>query len=239
MKPLFWTLQYLLLLVTGLWLGWTLLALVDFAFPLAYHWLDIRGHIDTFGPQNRYRPGYHTLDEAAHFSHFAAIVDAIHQRGRGLEAIVYATPDGRTHTLLRAPEVLHLQDVSRLVDLWRWCGAGAATAWLTGLAWLGAKGWQPPSPYRVAVGTCSITLAATAVILVIGPVEVFYAAHRVVFPPGHEWFFYYQDSLMTTLMKAPDLFGFITVLWILLTGPLLWGGVKAQGIMARRRNGVP
>jgi hypothetical protein len=35
--------------------------------------------------------------------------------------------------------------------------------------------------------------------------------HVWVFPADHQWFFYYQDSLMSTLMKAPYLFGYIAV----------------------------
>ena len=36
--------------------------------------------------------------------------------------------------------------------------------------------------------------------------------HEWVFPAEHQWFFYYQESLMTVLMKAPDLFGAIAIL---------------------------
>ncbi|MFN2223885.1 MAG: DUF1461 domain-containing protein, partial [Candidatus Promineifilaceae bacterium] len=36
-------------------------------------------------------------------------------------------------------------------------------------------------------------------------------------PPGHQWFFYYQDSLMTTMMKAPVLFAGIAAEWLVLT----------------------
>ena len=55
------------------------------------------------------------------------------------------------------------------------------------------------------------------IITAIGPKDVFYKMHTLIFPSGHQWFFYYQDSLMTTLMKAPDLFAAIAVEWLLLT----------------------
>jgi hypothetical protein len=42
-----------------------------------------------------------------------------------------------------------------------------------------------------------------------------------VFPEGHQWFFYYQDSLMSTLMKAPYLFGYIALALLVLTLALL------------------
>ncbi|MFB0999964.1 MAG: hypothetical protein QMC13_06995, partial [Colwellia sp.] len=41
---------------------------------------------------------------------------------------------------------------------------------------------------------------------IFGFTEIFYYLHTVVFPDDHQWFFYYQESLMSSLMKAPDLF---------------------------------
>tara|TARA_Y100000588_G_scaffold356149_1_gene412087 strand:- start:498 stop:764 length:267 start_codon:yes stop_codon:yes gene_type:complete len=66
---------------------------------------------------------------------------------------------------------------------------------------------------------CTIALSAitTGVVFALGPKQVFYWFHIKVFPEGHQWFFYYQESLMSTLMKAPDLFGFIAVLIAVLT----------------------
>lgn len=228
MKTTFWTMQHLILCVSGFWLAWAGLAQVDFGYPMAYQWLDIRGHIDTFGPQNRYRAGYQTLDDDTYLAHFAAIVEAIHHEGRGLEAIHYTTPDGRLNSLLRPPEILHLQDVSHLVTVWWRTGLMAALLWLAGLLWIRRQGWSHPSPGRVAAGGLTFVALAGVAVAAIGPVRVFYAAHDAVFPPGHAWFFYYQDSLMTTLMKAPDLFGFIALLWLLCAALLISGGVAVQ-----------
>jgi hypothetical protein len=50
-----------------------------------------------------------------------------------------------------------------------------------------------------------------------------------VFPPGHAWFFYYEDSLMTTLMQAPHLFGFIAVA-IGVLALALFGGLTAAAL---------
>jgi hypothetical protein len=63
---------------------------------------------------------------------------------------------------------------------------------------------------------------------VVGPVQVFYVLHELVFPAGHEWFFYYQDSLMSMMMQAPNLFGPIAVLWLVLAFSIaaaLWFGL--------------
>jgi len=50
--------------------------------------------------------------------------------------------------------------------------------------------------------------------------DIFSALHVAVFPPENQWFFYYQDSLMTTLMKAPDIFFAIGAAWGLLSAIL-------------------
>jgi uncharacterized membrane protein len=59
-------------------------------------------------------------------------------------------------------------------------------------------------------------------IILIGPKQVFYHLHEMIFPADHAWFFYYQDSLMATLMKAPDLFGGIALV-IVMGGVILFG----------------
>ena len=61
-----------------------------------------------------------------------------------------------------------------------------------------------------------IALLLTIIIVAVGPNDVFSALHEFVFPADHQWFFYYQDSLMTTLMKAPDIFFAIGAAWAVL-----------------------
>ena len=62
------------------------------------------------------------------------------------------------------------------------------------------------------MGIIGFILCCGVLLVLVGPVEVFYALHEWVFPANHQWFFYYEDSLMSTLMKAPDLFGAIALL---------------------------
>ena len=52
-------------------------------------------------------------------------------------------------------------------------------------------------------------LIGLALIALIGFEAVFYQLHEWVFPANNQWFFYYQESLMTTLMQAPNLFAYI------------------------------
>jgi hypothetical protein len=66
-------------------------------------------------------------------------------------------------------------------------------------------------------------------LLIAGPTQVFYQFHLWIFPADHQWFFYWQDSLMSTLMKAPVLFGGIAAVIalgaLLLTPVLYWLGL--------------
>ncbi len=70
-------------------------------------------------------------------------------------------------------------------------------------------------------------LAMVVWLLISGPEAVFYQFHIWLFPADHEWFFYWQDSLMSTLMKAPVLFGGIAVVLVggtLVLTPLFYRG---------------
>jgi hypothetical protein len=213
--------------LAALWLSWRALAAVDFLHPVFYQALDIESHILEFGPQNRYKAGFETTTREEHLRLFGAIVDAIHDSGRGLAELEYHDPLGRPiDRLLREPEVAHLQDVARLID--RLAPAGwLAVAWTAAhLALLGRMGWRVP-PLRRLLGASALAVAAGIVLVMgIGVKRVFYWLHDLVFPPENPWFFYYQDSLMTTMMKAPDLFGAIAVallaLGLGLYAGLLW-----------------
>jgi hypothetical protein len=213
--------------LAALWLAWRGLAAVDFLYPAWYRVLDIHGHVQQFAPENRYKRGFEltTPDERQRL--FAEVVDAIHADGRGLAALSYHGPDGRPlDSLFRQPEVQHLKDVARLV------GALAPAGWLA-VAWVivhlalvAWRRWPVPPLGRMLAASLGVVLAGLVVVLALGPRRVFYHLHEWVFPPDHPWFFYYQDSLMSTMMKAPDLFGAIAASLVLvarvLYASLLW-----------------
>jgi len=218
----FWPAFLLGHLLMAALLAWHLLAQLNFGYALAYPLLDIEEHIQTFGPQNRYKEGFGETGPEEHRALFAAISESIQNSGEGLAQIEYQKPDGSRSRLLREPEVVHLQDVALLVDALYWAGAlavvlGAALGFVAYRRRL-----KPPQPGWVLAGFALVLAAGGATLALLGPVEVFYGLHDLIFPPDHPWFFYYQDSLMTTLMKAPDLFGFIGALWLLLS-LALWG----------------
>jgi len=217
--------------LAALWLAWRGLALVDFGYPVLYDAMDVHGHIETFAPQNRHKADFGLTTREERIRLFGEIVDAIHASGAGLAELEYRAPDGRViDTLLREPEVGHLQDVANLVD--RIAPIGwLAVAWTTThLLLIQLFGWRMALLVRLLGASMLAVAAGAGVVLLIGAKRVFYWLHDLVFPPDHPWFFYYQDSLMSTMMKAPDLFGAIAVI-LLLLGLLLYTGVL---LLARR-----
>jgi hypothetical protein len=196
--------------------SWLLLAKVDFLYPLAYQLLDIEQHIQEYGPQNRYKSGFEQTPTEVHQQLFHEINRAVHQQGEGLADIHYELPSGGSNTLLRTPEVIHLQDVANLIDHLVSAGLTAALLWCVLLIHAWQQRLQLPSAKKILSGFAIAVIALTFVILAAGPTRVFYWLHTVIFPDEHEWFFFYEDSLMTTLMKAPDLFGVISVFFMML-----------------------
>ncbi|MDO3386489.1 DUF1461 domain-containing protein [Gilvimarinus sp. SDUM040013] len=215
----------------GHWLAsgfasWNLLASADFGYASAYQVLDIDEHIATYGPQNRYRDNFALTDKDQHLELFHQINIAVHQRPETLGNIKYYPSQGASQTLLTEPEALHLTDVALLIDKVYWLGWLAIIAFAISATVLWQLNAPLPRPRRVIGSVLGAIFATLALVLVVGPKKVFYYLHTWVFPPEHPWFFYYQDSLMTTLMKAPDLFGFIATLllglWLIIWASSLY-----------------
>ena len=220
--------------LAALWIAWRALAVVDFLYPVLYDAINIHDHIETFAPQNRYKTDFGKTAREERLRLFGEIVDAIHASGEGLAEIRYHRPDGEViDVLLREPEVGHLQDVANLVD--RLAPIGwLAVAWTTiHLLLIRLFGWRVPSLARLLGASLLAVSTAVCIVLLVGARRVFYWFHEWVFPPDHPWFFYYQDSLMSTMMKAPDLFGAIAVVLLavglVLYALLLGFARRAQG----------
>ena len=204
-----WFLTLLGGFITCLALGWLLQAKQDYSYGFWYDWYDIGAHIERFGPQNRYIAGLESLDKAGHVQLFDAISVAVHQHGQGLADIRFDRA-GQSVALLRQAEITHLQDVANLIDvLYR----ASLVIGLATLLLLAGLLWQRTAPrWKQQLFWLLGVLAVTAAgVLIIGPKVVFYQLHVWIFPDNHQWFFYYQESLMSTLMKAPVLFGGIAL----------------------------
>lgn len=213
--------HYAALWLSTLWLAlalaWSLLAPFDFGYPLWYRVMDIGAHLDRYASQNIYKPGFQNLSAAEHQALFGALRKAVQQGGAGLDSIGYRGPDGHWRALLRPAERGHLQDVAWLLQQARWLTLAMALLW--GLLW-----WRRR---RAAVLSSGQQLAGLALLggpLVLwllwsGPTAVFYQFHHWLFRAGHPWFFYWEESLMSSLMKAPMLFGGIALLLAALAWP--------------------
>lgn len=209
--------------LSALYLSWRTLAAADFLYPLLYEPAGIGVHIDEFAPKNRYKRDFGETTRAEREALFAAIGRAIRQHGRGLETLTYHDAQGRElGVLLRSPEIIHLQDVSRLVHRLETAGLLALALIAFHLVFLRRRRLQLPGAGRLLTLVATAVLATVGLVLAIGPKKVFYAFHETVFPADHEWFFFYQDSLMSTMMKAPFLFGYIAAALVALALVYLW-----------------
>lgn len=210
--PLFFTCQLIALALVS----WHLLAQFHFAYPAGYTLLNLDQHIAEYAPQNRYKQQFESTTPADHWRLFGEITDAVQNSGKGLGDIRYPLPSGQTTPLMHEAEVVHLQDVANLIDVFYATGVSCLFMWLGLIALTYWQRLVPPASKYILLGFLAATLVIALAIVLIGPTAVFYWLHVQVFPEGHQWFFYYEESLMTTLMKAPDIFAFIALLLVAL-----------------------
>lgn len=229
-----WALFLTNLIIASLAVGWELLAAQGFGYRPVYRLLQIDRTIDQYGPLNQRRPGFQltSFDERQRL--FDAIVRAIHHRGEGLDQLVYRAGDGRVLGRLLTPaEVIHLQDVARLVSILRPVGWGAIALLLVGSIQLRRKSVSLPGKKLVFAGAL-LGCGGLGLIAVVGAETIFYQLHRWVFPLGHQWFFYYEESLMSMMMQAPNLFGVVAMFWALLAGLVMVAWYLVVGRRLRR-----
>ncbi len=210
--PVFFTCQLIALAL----LSWHLLAQIHFGYSAGYRLLGLDQHIAEFAPQNRFKEGFELTTSEEHWRLFGEISDAVQNSGEGLDDILYKLPNGESTTLMHEAEIIHLQDVANLIDVFYAVGLTCLVIWLGMIALAAWKAYRPPTTKKVMLGFVLGALVIALVVMLIGPTAVFYWFHLQVFPEGHQWFFYYEDSLMTTLMKAPDIFAFIALLLVTL-----------------------
>ena len=234
-RNLLWAILMLVALPASLLASWQLLSSADFLYPVWYDVIGIDRTIAEYGPKNHYREHFELTTKEERSRLFDAIVAGIHHGGQGLETLTYHDARGRAVApLLRSPEITHLRDVARLVTWFYRLGLGAALVWIVALTWLWRIRLPPPPLGRYFAGLGLLALVLTFAVIAIGAKKVFYTAHTLIFPAGHQWFFYYEESLMTMLMKAPDLFAAIAAEWLLLTVLCYWLGIRLSLRITRR-----
>ncbi|PID46295.1 MAG: DUF1461 domain-containing protein [Proteobacteria bacterium] len=200
----------------ALGLSWIILSSVNFGYEYLYHAIGIDQHIAKYAPHNPLKADFVMTTDAERFRLFAAVVQAIHQHGEGLAELSYKSPQGQVmQQLFTHDEVVHLQDVAILVERMKWL-LMVVIAWFVLLsAWLYQRRIAMPPFWSLLAYVLLTLVVVTVIILAIGVHDVFSQLHIWAFPQEHKWLFYYQESLMSTMMKAPDLFGYIAVLLML------------------------
>jgi hypothetical protein len=206
--PVFFTSQILALAL----LSWHIMAQVHFAYPLGYKLLGLKAHIAEFAPLNNFKRDFELIQPEEHWRLFGEISTAVQASGAGLAKIEYRLANGQHTPLMHSAEIIHLQDVANLIDNIYRLGAGAWLIWLGLIALVYRQKMQLPAAKKIFIGFAASLGVVALGLSLIGTKKCFYWLHEQIFPAGHQWFFFYQDSLMTTLMKAPDIFAFIAAL---------------------------
>ena len=230
-----WVVFLVLTLVVALTISWALWAQVDFAYPWLHNHAGMAENIAYYGPRNAIRPAFEQTTTQERMRLFHGIVQAIQQHGVGLESMVYHDAQGKPiNTLLTLPEIVHLQDVANLLDKLKQGALVALFGWVLMLVWLLQSRQVLPTRKQLLLGMAGLGLVV-GLVLALGAVPVFYQLHQWVFPAGHQWFFYYEQSLMSMMMQAPDLFGYIAVM-LGVTALMITGGLGAlyQRLVSKR-----
>jgi len=226
MQRIIWGIFLLLTFLVTLPATWWVLSKADFFYSALYESIGISEHIAKYAPKNmRGRLDFEKTSKAERVELFHGIVEAINHQGKGLKKLFYKDANQQLQPLLTLAEVIHLQDVANLLDKLKFFVLGMLLAWLAIISFIWLRKMPIPSAIEVIVSASFIILLFSTVLL-IGPEKVFNQLHIWAFPNNHQWFFYYEESLMSTMMKAPDLFGYIAGIWgsmsLLVSAVLIW-----------------
>jgi len=236
---LVWFFYAVTVVLLSVLISWALYSQANYGYGFWYQQLDIDTHIQKYGPKNRFRYGFEQLPSEQHIQAFEQIRDAVHQQGEGLADIHYTLPGRKPVPLLHEAEIRHLQDVADLIDVGRWLMVALAPLWVL-LSLLCIRLAIPPMRQRILITVFALG-AMIAWLAIVGPTQIFYQFHVWLFPAENQWFFYWQDSLMSTLMKAPVLFGGIAAaiaLGALLLTPVLYGlGLRLSKNIVKQESG--
>ena len=188
--------------------SWQVLSAANFAYAPIYDIIKIDEIIAKYAPQNKDREKrlLARTDKADRERMFGEITRAVNNGGVGLEEISFKV-DGyaKPVKLLTEAEVLHLMDVSAVVFWFKFFGYVFVVVSLFSIVImtnLGIRFRRPLKYFLVTLGTVSFLSLAS---YMLDLKKVFYFLHEVIFKEN-QWFFYYQESLMTVIMYAPVIF---------------------------------
>ena len=226
----------LALLVSCLYVSWQVLSQVNFLYDQIYEHNNLEAHVNEFAPLNRnQKESFALTNKAERVRVFSEIAREINAGGGSLGSITY-TPEGAdaaTPFLIEA-EHDHLEDVANLVSSLKPVGAAVASLLIAFYAfcWYYKVSryqyfWRPSGVFVSLFQIGAVAAICVAVTFALGPQQTFYLLHEWAFSDKAQWFFYFEDSLMTTLMpevvfaNIAALLGVVTVVIWLITNVIL------------------
>ena len=226
----------LALLVSCLYVSWQVLSQANFLYDQIYEYNDLEAHVNEFAPLNRNdKESFALTSKTERVRVFNDIVREINTGGGGLGSITF-TPQGAdvTTTFLIEAERDHLQDVANLVSGLKPIGAVIASLLMAfyGFCWYYKISryqyfWRPSSVFVSLFQIGAVAALCVAITFSIGPQQTFYLLHQWAFSDKAQWYFYFQDSLMTTLMpevvfsNIAIMIGAITIIIWLITNMII------------------
>jgi len=203
--------------------------------------MDLQGNVLEYAPKNTNgKEDFVYVSGPIQQKMFIQMLKAIEHDGEGLSEIVYPSGYSSTKRFLTSEELAHLQDVSGVISLLKsfWKLMLVMLLLAVGLMFYGS---YPPLYLSTILWSISLLSGALYIVAkVFGLVNIFYGVHKLIFPAGHKWFFYYEESLMSTLLRAPDsflVFGIILGFFTLVSFVIIYKAVlfSFSGAMSRFR----
>lgn len=197
------------LLITCVYMSWQILSQVNFLYGSIYQHNKLEAHINEFAPLNRNnKESFARTTNEERIRVFNDIAYEINSGGKGLSKISYTYPGSEAPTIFLIDEEKdHLLDVANLVGKLKPIGAAVATLLIIfyGVCWYYKFSqyrylWRPAGVISSLLKILSITALLVGVTYLIGPQKTFYLLHEWAFSDKAQWYFYFEDSLMTTLM---------------------------------------
>lgn len=202
--------------LVSLSLVWLLLFQTNFFYGFWHDHGGIKENIEIYATKNRFIENFELTSKQERINVFQQINHAVHIQVNELGNIVFSTSKAPKTKLLHNDEIKHLEDVAMLIKKLYQGLLIMFFIWLVCIVYAFKNQITLPNLKVQLIALLSILALTVAIIVILGPTDVFYALHEVVFTQGVPWFFYYEDSLMSTLMAAPTLFGWIALSYLLL-----------------------
>ena len=204
--------------IVSFYIAWQLSASTNFLYSTWYEVLDLNAVITKYAPKNKFKKGFQNTSKQQHVELFSGIVKGIQHDGKGLKQLSYTNSKTKESSpLLTEAEIVHLQDVAELVAKFEYLATLSLIIAVFVFLLMRINKIAIAKFKFHLLGGIGFVFVLGILIVIIGPTKIFYLGHELIFPNNHQWFFYYEESLMSTMMKAPVLFGPITCQLLLFT----------------------